>query len=116
MSKGVPERITADWLREQGACPVSVVSVRRSFPHGIRPTERHAARAARLKLSPMWLARRLLSQQAMEREFLDAYEAEWGSALCPDVEWVQYQQCLVLARIWARLLREQQENDTDATP
>ena len=56
----VPDRITAAWLREQGACEEQVAIVAREWPDGARPLLATARKARRLGLDVGWLAARLL--------------------------------------------------------
>ena len=48
--------ITADWLREQGACNDQVAIVAREWPVGARITRKNLSRAAMLQLDIHWLA------------------------------------------------------------
>ena len=57
-------RITADWLRQQGACADQVAIFAQHWPKGATITLRGLHKAARVGLDLDWLAERILNPTA----------------------------------------------------
>ena len=85
-------RVTAERLREMGACGDAVKCVEREWPRGVPVTVQSIAKAFRLGLDSdvdvEWFARRTLTDSAL---------AEYGKV--KDSAWAEYQK--VMALVWA---------------
>lgn len=58
----LPKKVTADWLREVGACPREIRSFRRKWPKGCAINLRNACTALHLGLNLGWLVEVVLHQ------------------------------------------------------
>ena len=119
-----PTRITAEWLREHGACREDVEVVAREWPGGARPLMATARKAVRLGLDLPWLVWHLLPAPA-RAAYWEADAQAWAAyreaeaqarAAYREAEaqaWAVYQETTAQALLagWRALLREEAESD-----